>query len=554
MTPQVRNSLLIGAVAALFFMPFLGGVRLFDWDEINFAECSREMIVLKDYLRVYINYQPFWEKPPFFFWLQSSAMHLFGVGEYAARFPNAVCGVLTLIILYNIGTKLYDHKFGLIWAGAYIGSILPHLYFKSGIIDTWFNLFIFLGLYLFILFYWKKDEFTNIRLTKGPYFYLIMAGLVLGMAILTKGPAAFLIVCLTFFVYWVLQKFRFYVNVPQFLLFTVATTVVTLLWYGLETWVHGPWFMNEFLKYNYRLFSTPDAGHKGFPGYHFVVLLVGCFPASIFCIRGFGRTDQTYMYQRDFKVWMIILFWVVLILFSIVQSKIVHYSSMCYIPLTYLAALVVYQILEGRIRFNNWMRFGLIATGGLFCLATILLPFLARHIDLLRPLFAKDPFAVANLDAQVNWTGLEAIAGVFLITIIWLSIRWINRADLRKRGFYTLFLGTATFVMLTLIFFIARIEGYSQDAAMRFYESLQGKDCYVVTSGFKSYGQLFYSRKQPVQNPQSFDFNWLMHGDIDKDVYVVTKINKVKDLEGIPDLKQIGAENGFVFYKREKKK
>jgi 4-amino-4-deoxy-L-arabinose transferase-like glycosyltransferase len=541
-------------VAALFFMPFLGGVRLFDWDEINFAECSREMIVLKDYLRVYINYQPFWEKPPFFFWLQSSAMHLFGVGEYAARFPNAVCGVLTLIILYNIGTKLYDHKFGLIWAGAYIGSILPHLYFKSGIIDTWFNLFIFLGLYLFILFYWKKDEFTNIRLTKGPYFYLIMAGLVLGMAILTKGPAAFLIVCLTFFVYWVLQKFRFYVNVPQFLLFTVATTVVTLLWYGLETWVHGPWFMNEFLKYNYRLFSTPDAGHKGFPGYHFVVLLVGCFPASIFCIRGFGRTDQTYMYQRDFKVWMIILFWVVLILFSIVQSKIVHYSSMCYIPLTYLAALVVYQILEGRIRFNNWMRFGLIATGGLFCLATILLPFLARHIDLLRPLFAKDPFAVANLDAQVNWTGLEAIAGVFLITIIWLSIRWINRADLRKRGFYTLFLGTATFVMLTLIFFIARIEGYSQDAAMRFYESLQGKDCYVVTSGFKSYGQLFYSRKQPVQNPQSFDFNWLMHGDIDKDVYVVTKINKVKDLEGIPDLKQIGAENGFVFYKREKKK
>jgi len=28
--------LFIAAVAALLFMPFLGGVHLFDWDEINF--------------------------------------------------------------------------------------------------------------------------------------------------------------------------------------------------------------------------------------------------------------------------------------------------------------------------------------------------------------------------------------------------------------------------------------------------------------------------------------------------------------------------------------
>jgi 4-amino-4-deoxy-L-arabinose transferase-like glycosyltransferase len=57
----------IGLLAALFFMPFLGGVHLFDWDEINFAEAAREMIIQKDYLRVYINYEPFWEKPPVFY-------------------------------------------------------------------------------------------------------------------------------------------------------------------------------------------------------------------------------------------------------------------------------------------------------------------------------------------------------------------------------------------------------------------------------------------------------------------------------------------------------
>ncbi len=61
-------------------MPFLGGVHLFDWDEINFAEGAREMIVLKNYLRVHINYEPFWEKPPFFFWLQAASMNLLGIG------------------------------------------------------------------------------------------------------------------------------------------------------------------------------------------------------------------------------------------------------------------------------------------------------------------------------------------------------------------------------------------------------------------------------------------------------------------------------------------
>ena len=193
---DLTYSLLIGLAGCLFFMPFLGGVHLFDWDEINFAEISREMIALDDYLRVHVNFKPFWEKPPFFFWMQAICMHIWGVGEYAARFPNAVCGVISLVILYLIGKRLYDRTFGLLWALAYFGSTLPFLYFKSGIIDPFFNLFIFGGLYGFILFYWKKDKFDSIALPKHSLFYLCMGGLVLGLAIITKGPVAYMIVCL----------------------------------------------------------------------------------------------------------------------------------------------------------------------------------------------------------------------------------------------------------------------------------------------------------------------------------------------------------------------
>jgi len=551
LTPGFRYTLLFGLLGALFFVPLLGGVRLFDWDEINFAECAREMLILKDYLRVHIDFAPFWEKPPLFFWLQALMMQLFGVNEFAARLPNALCGILTLMLLFNIGSRLYDTRFGLLWAGAYLGSVLPHLYFRSGIIDPWFNLFIFLGLYLFILFYWKKEGFTNIRLLRGPYTYLIAGGLFVGLAILTKGPVAYLIAVLTLFVYWVLQRFRFYVNIPQFLLFSLAAALVTLTWAGVETALNGPWFITTFTTYQYRLFSTPDAGHGGFPGYHFVVLLVGCFPASIFCIRGFFRTNQEYLYQRDFKVWMVILFWVVLILFSIVKSKIVHYSSMCYFPLTYLAALTIHQILERRIAFSGWMRFGLLFIASLFGLVTIALPFLAQRVDLIRPLFSKDPFAMANLDANVHWTGWEAVAGVVLILATVMGIRWVrqNRPEL---GFQTLFGGTAIFVNLTLIFFIARIELYSQGAALRFYESLQGKDVYVESYGFKTYANLFYSRKQPAQSPPGRDQEWLLHGKLDKDLYVVTKIMRADELRATPGFREIRAQNGFVFFVRRK--
>ena len=45
---KTTTILLIALFAALLFIPFLGRVHLFDWDEINFAECSREMIKMDD--------------------------------------------------------------------------------------------------------------------------------------------------------------------------------------------------------------------------------------------------------------------------------------------------------------------------------------------------------------------------------------------------------------------------------------------------------------------------------------------------------------------------
>lgn len=550
-SPDRNYALGLALLGALFFLPFLGGVHLFDWDEINFAEISREMLITGEYTRVYVNFEPFFQKPPFFLWLQAAAMAIFGVGEFAARFPNAVCGIITLPLLFKLGQQLKGKRFGLIWAGAYFGSVLPFLYFKSGIIDPWFNLFIFLGLYYFILAYWKREGTAGIKLSKNKWWYLFLAGFWIGMGILTKGPVAYLIAVLTMGVYWAYQRFRFYVNVPQFLFFTISATLVSLIWFGLETLKNGPEFMIEFNRYQYRLFSTPDAGHRGFPGYHFAVLLLGCFPASVFALRAFFKLpEEPQPYQADFRRWMKFLFWTVLILFTIVKSKIVHYSSMCYFPMTYLAALAIEGMIRGEIEFKPWIKGFLYSIGGLYVLVALALPFVGMQAEVLAPLF-KDPFAQGNLQADVNWTGWEVVPGLFLLGLLIAFSRYAKRD--RKRAFVVLFGGTAVFVMLTLVFFVKRIEGYSQRAAVDFFKERAVEDAHYLVTGYKSYTHLFYARPQTAGEACFKDeacTEALLNGPIDKPVYLVTKVHKAGQHRNDPNLELLEEKNGFVFFRR----
>ena len=97
---KARIQLLIALGALLLFVPGLGAVHLFDWDEINFAEIAREMVVSGDWSRPTMGFEPFHEKPPLFMWMQAACMNAFGIGEFAARLPNALCGALTLVVLF----------------------------------------------------------------------------------------------------------------------------------------------------------------------------------------------------------------------------------------------------------------------------------------------------------------------------------------------------------------------------------------------------------------------------------------------------------------------
>ena len=534
---------IIVASAILFFIPFLGSVHLFDWDEINFAESAREMLVTGNFSRVQIDFHPFWEKPPLFFWMQALSMKLFGINEFAARFPNALIGILTLLMLYLVGKRLYNEKFGLIWALAYLGSFLPHLYFKSGIIDPFFNFFIFLS----VIFLAKSIKETG---SKKGFKYALLSGISIGLATLTKGPVGLLVAGLSVAVYWVTMKFKRISNWKNILIFSVACLIIASLWFLPEMINNGFWFIREFLKYQADLFLKPVAGHSGPFYYHFLIVFLGCFPISVLALPVLFRKKE-YCQDNEggyFLKWMIILFWVVMILFSIVKTKIVHYSSLAYLPLSYFAAYYVYELVNGVRTLKKYLVWLILITGTLFSIILIGIPLIVKYKDIIIP-YIKDDFAIACLNTPVKWSGYEFFIGVVYLIFIIVSIIAIKKKK-TFIGIITLFYATAFCIFFYLKAVVPKIEGFSQAPAINFYESISGQDAYVTTVGFYSYAPFFYFRKMPGGNPESINKNWLLDGEIDKPVYIVAKSTSKNEMDKHPDCRFIKQEGGFLFYSR----
>lgn len=550
---QRNTYLIIGIAAALLFLPFLGRVHLFDWDEINFAECAREMIVSKDYLRMQIDFIPFYEKPPLFIWMQVLCMKVIGINEYAARLPNALAGIATLLTLYYTGFKARGRTTGLLWTALYAATWLPHIYFKSGIIDPVFNFFIFLSFVQVWMLKWSERK----------VLHAILAGLFLALAVLTKGPVAIVVSGLSFLIYAITKRGFDSYKWLHLLLIAAVTLLTTSCWFGVEVALHGWTFLREFIAYQAGLFGQNIADHQEPWYYHPIVLLIGCFPVSLFVAQWRMRQAESAANAADLSRWMWILFWVVLILFSIVKTKIVHYSSLCYYPLTYLAAVQTARILEGQEKLRRSVTVGLLVVGSVLAIAIFALPLVGLLKAGLIPLL-QDEFAAANLQAAVSWHWAECLVGVIYLVGIWWSVLWLRKSF--GKGIVALCVLQILVIQIAVLHFTPKVEAYSQRAAIEYFQSLSGKDVYVHPLGYKSYAHLFYSNKQQSLNPAYYhkvrsdvgastitepDERWLLNGAIDKPVYFICKISDAKDWRMLPQLHETGAKNGFVFFRRD---
>ena len=551
---------MIAAVAAFSFIPWLGRLHLFDWDEINFAEGAREMLVTGNYRDVQIGFQAFSEKPPLFMWVQTLSMRMFGIGEFAARLPNAIVGIITLVGVYLLGRRLVDRRFGLWWALAFGGSLLPNLYFRSGIIDPLFNLLIFAG--IVALFAFERSR---------QWILVLVAGLSVGLAVLTKGPVGLLLPGLTWLAFWAAREAGSgklplpaspFPLIPM-LIWLAIVGIVALPWY-VAVAREGPGassgnFIGAFVARQLELLRTGVAGHTGPWYFHFVVLALGCFPASVFAVSALVRREGDTPQVRDFRLWMILLLLIVVVIFlsSRRRSSTTRRSRTFPSPFSPPSrspmqrrevGLAIWVLSRGESRSFGPLCFSHLPVVGLMIAQ--------NQLDLAR--VVRDPFVRATVAVPVGWSAVDLVPGVayLVATCYALSVLRRNRQD-AKRFAAVLFGATAIIVPLALARIAPKVERYTQATPIAFYESLRGCQCYIAPLGFKSYAHLFYARIPPERSaraagvaPDRYE-EWLLSGPIDRPAYFVTKIDRADRWRGQPGLIVIGERNGFVFFRRD---
>lgn len=268
---EKKDILLLLTFGAIILFSMNWSLTVTDPVESNYALTAKEMVASGDYIspRIFGNY--WYDKPAFFYWEMIGACLIFGVNEFALRFPAAVMGLFSLALLYFFARRLYGHQIALL-AGGLFASCVGFWYVGKAVI-TDMTLFFFMSATMvsFYLGYTSK---------KRAVYYV--AFFFSGLAVLTKGPIGFLLPGLLLCVYLVLRndakellRLRWCGGMIIFLL-------VGGIWYYIMYRLHGASFIDTFFGTHNFLRATVSEHPRDDVWYYYSLLfLAGFFPWSI---------------------------------------------------------------------------------------------------------------------------------------------------------------------------------------------------------------------------------------------------------------------------------
>ena len=337
--------LLLFIICLVFFFYKIGSYRLIDVDEPRYAEAAREMISSSNWIIPHFNYELRLDKPIFFYWLVAISYLIFGVSEFAARFPSAIMASLLVFSTYYFGRKIISDTFGLISAVILASSLEFLVLARMSITDMTLAFFTCAALYSGFL--------GGFLAGKSRKYWWWLAYFFSGIAVLTKGPVGFILPAAIFGIYFLLtgslkENLKLKFTIPGIFIF-ILTAVP---WYFLIIREQGFAFINYFFVLNnLQRYATNELGH-GQPVYFYVlVLLGGLFPWTVYFISLMIKHISLMVkhlkehkvrnadYDNNFKLILFSLIWfmVIFTFYSISNAKMLSYI----LPLFPACALLI---------------------------------------------------------------------------------------------------------------------------------------------------------------------------------------------------------------------
>ena len=315
--------LLLGTALLSFWS--LGSLPLIDVDEPVYGQVGKEMARAgwSGWLTPHYGGLPWFDKPPLFYWLTALSMRVFGVSEFAARFPSALLAVVLVAATYALTRAAFpDTPRAGLWSGFVLATCVQFfLLARAAVTDM--TLAVTLTLALLGLYSWT---------TTGRGRWIALTGLMTGLGMLTKGPVALVLIGIQAIAYLCLTRQARRLLSPALWGGFALCLIVGLPWFLAMIHLHGRLFIDGFLEAN-NVTRYLQAEHQktSSPLFFVPVLLAGFFPWSLALpgalILAWRLGRETWRAQQTDNPALFLGFWVVLVFvfFSASQSKLITY-------------------------------------------------------------------------------------------------------------------------------------------------------------------------------------------------------------------------------------
>ena len=356
--PIIVILLLLVLSGYLYFFQ-LDKIALTDPDETFYGQTDREMFLKKEWLTPTLYGKPQFEKPILFYWLIEISYKIFGINEFAARFPSALFGFLGLVGIYLLGRLLFSNRAGIF--SAVVGATsLEYLILSIGCV-TDMTLFTFLLFGVLFFFYGQ--------IRKRDYFYLLSSA-AFALATLTKGPIGLLLPAFIIILYLALTK-NLAIFRKGFMLAgaLIIFAVIAKPWYIIMYKIHARDFVNVFFGFhNVARFLTPEHKMGSQVYYNIPIVLGGFFPWSVFlplgfwhfCKMAFSRNHESRITndeRRNPALFVLLWFLFIFLFFTASSTKLPTYIFPCFLSLALMTGKLWDDFLNKEAAFGlmRWM-------------------------------------------------------------------------------------------------------------------------------------------------------------------------------------------------------
>jgi 4-amino-4-deoxy-L-arabinose transferase-like glycosyltransferase len=316
---------LLTGLLLLYAGPLLFDTPLTDPDEGLHASIVQEMRDHGELIVPRFLGQPFLDKPIFYFWAQLASTALLGMNAAAIRVPGLLFAMLGVLTTGWLARALFGGATGWLAAACYATLAIPFGLAQAPVHDVALVPMTNLAL----LAFWRLADGRSSR-------YLGLAGLALGLSVLTKGLAAVAIVGVAFGSMLLLTRRQTLRLLLYGLAALLLAAAVAAPWYlAMET--RQPGYLNYYFVSRHLLgFSTDSQQHGGQPWWYYLpVIGAGGLPWVLYAWSGRARMPGA---ERDahYLVWS----WLIggLLLLSLAGSKLVTYALPVFPPIAILAA------------------------------------------------------------------------------------------------------------------------------------------------------------------------------------------------------------------------